>query len=342
MPALSRRELVRRLAAVGLGVAAADLLAACAPAATAPEPPPSATAGMAPQATATASPAPAATATTAPTATATPVPAYLAVVRGPEPGLLAERAVAAVGGIERFVKPGANVIVKPNICIASTAPELAAATNPEIVATLVRLCLAAGARQVRVMDQPFAGTPDAAYVNSGIQQAVEAVGGKMEIMADMKYREVDIPQGKDLKRWRVYGEILDADLIINVPVAKTHGLSRLTLGGKNLMGVVMDRGEFRRNLGQRIADIVSLVRPALTVIDAVRIMVRNGPTGGSPDDLKVMNTVIASADIVAADSYATGLFGLKPANIGFIQAAADMGLGTMDLSSIKIEELEVS
>lgn len=343
MTGLSRRQFLRRLAALGCAAGAAELLAACAP-------------GVAPAATATAPRAPAATpsalpatpasptqpATVQPDATVqpTPQPAYLAVARGPQPAELTRRAIAAIGGIERFVKPGANVIIKPNICIVPYSGfEQGATTNPEVVATLVRLCLGAGARRVRVMDQPFQGTPDAAYAKSGIAEAVKAAGGEMEIMAAMKFRDADIPNGKDLKRWKVYGDILDADLVINVPVAKTHGIARLTLAGKNLMGVVVDRGAFHLNIGQRIADIASLVRPQLTVIDAVRIMVRSGPTGGNPNDVKLTNTVIASADMVAADAYATRLFNMKPADIAYIKAAAEMKLGTMDLSGVKVEEI---
>jgi len=126
-----------------------------------------------------------------------------------------------------------------------------------------------------------------------------------------------------------------------VPIAKDHGLARLTLGGKNLMGTIENRPAIHRNLGQRIADITSLVRPQLTVVDAVRILVANGPTGGNLDDVRETNTVIASHDIVAADAYATTLFGLRPEDISYIVASAKMGLGTMDLSSIRIEELNV-
>lgn len=349
MPALSRRQFLLRLAMLGGGMVAGDLLAACAPAArlsptsmptTQPTVAP-ATQAPVPTSAPTLPPSTATPVPATPVPSATPTPAYLVVARGDRPAEITERAIAALGGIERFVKRGAKVIVKPNICIADHTFEYGATTNPEVVATLVKLCLGAGAASVRVMDQPFSGTPDAAYARSGIAEAVRAVGGQMEIMAAMKYRDTPIPEGRDLKRWRVYGDILDADLVINVPVAKTHGIARLTLGGKNLMGVVLDRGSFHLNIGQRIADLVSLVRPALTVIDAVRIMVRNGPTGGSLDDVKMMNTVIASTDIVAADAYATRLFNRQPSEIAYIKAAAEMKLGTMDLSNVKIEELQV-
>jgi len=243
--------------------------------------------------------------------------------------------------MERFVKPGFDVIIKPNICNHHHTPEYASTTNPEVIAALVKLCLGAGARRVRAMDFPFTGQAQAAYARSGIEEAVKGAGGQMELMARMRYERTEIPEGVDLKSWDFYQPILEADLVINVPIAKHHGLARLTLGGKNLMGVILDRSQMHRNLGQRIADITSLVRPQLTVVDAVRILVDNGPTGGNLDDVKQADTVIASHDIVVADAYATTLFGLAPSDISYVVASARMGLGTMDLDSIKIVEVNV-
>jgi uncharacterized protein (DUF362 family) len=275
---------------------------------------------------------------------ATPSPpgtAYLAVARGQTPGAITQAAVKALGGMERFVKKGDDVIVKPNICVAYHTYEYAATTNPEVVGALVKLCLAAGAGRVRVMDKPFGGTAEKAYERSGIAEAVEAAGGEMEVMSNIKYREAAIPDGRDITRWTVYGDALDADVLINVPIAKHHSLGRLTLGMKNLLGLVRDPAQFHFNLGQRLADLASLLRPQLTVVDAVRILTNHGPTGGNLNDVKLKNTIIASHDIVAADTYATSLFGLTGDDIPAIRAAVPMGLGTTDLKSVKIEEISV-
>jgi len=266
--------------------------------------------------------------------------AYLTVARGKSPAEITQQAIAALGGIERFVHSGDDVIIKPNICVAYHTYEYAATTNPEVVATLVSLCLGAGAKKVRVMDYPFGGGADAAYERSGIAQAVTAAGGQMEQMAKMKYRKTAIPAGHDIKEWPVYQDVLEADAFINVPIAKHHNLARLSLGMKNLLGVVLDRNKYHRNLGQRLADLTSLVYPTLTVVDAVRILVDHGPTGGSLEDVQQMDTVIASHDPVAADSYAATLFGLAGADIAYVKAAAEMGLGEMELSSLKIEEIK--
>jgi uncharacterized protein (DUF362 family) len=240
-----------------------------------------------------------------------------------------------------FVHPGNDVIIKPNICTDYLPPEYAATTNPTVVATLVTMCLEAGAKRVRVMDYPFGGTPASAYEISGIKEAVEIAGGEMGYMTYAKYVEVDIPQGKSMTSTSIYRDILETDVLINVPIAKTHSAAVLTLGEKNLMGIVMNRNVMHGDLHQRIADLNSLVRPGLTVVDAVRILTAHGPTGGDLADVKQTNTIIASRDIVAADAYAATLFGMIGSDVGYIQASADMGLGTMDLSSINIQEINL-
>ncbi len=261
---------------------------------------------------------------------------------GADPAELTRRAIAALGGIERFVKPGADVIVKPNICNAYHGPEYASTTNPQVIAAIVALCLGAGARRVRVMDFPFGGTAQAAYVKSGIQDAVTAAGGQMEVMKSMRFREVAVPQGRTIKKCSIYGDVLDADVMINVPIAKNHGSATLTLAMKNLMGVIENRTSFHaRGLHQSIADLSTVVRPQLTVVDAVRILMRNGPTGGDLNDVRQADTVIASADAVAADAFAATLFGLSGQDIGYIRLAAEMGLGEMNLGAVKIEEIAV-
>ena len=266
---------------------------------------------------------------------------YLSVVRGEDPAEMARRAVSAIGGMERFVFPGADVILKPNICTDYYSFEYGATTNPEIVGALVSLCLEAGAGRVRVMDNPFAGTALSAYKKSGIGSAVGAAGGEMEVMNSNKFRSNEIPEGLDLKEWKFYQDVLNADVVINVPIAKHHGITGLTLGCKNLMGTILNRGQIHSNIDQRIADIVSRVRPTLTIVDGIRTLRRGGPTGGNLDDVKMTNTVIASEDVVAADSFAATLFDKVGSDIGYLRAAASMGLGTMDLSSIKIEELSI-
>jgi uncharacterized protein (DUF362 family) len=263
----------------------------------------------------------------------------LVVARTGEPEDLVRRALAALGGMERFVKQGARVIIKPNICTDYHTYEYAATTNPWVVGTLVKLALEAGAKTVQVMDSGFGGSPKSGYEKSGIKEQVEQAGGEMVIMPSFKFTRTSIPAGLDINEWDIYEDILTADLVINVPIAKDHGSTRLTLGMKNLMGVVLDRGGLHANLGQRIPDITSVIKPSLTVIDAVRILTANGPTGGNLDDVKKLDTIIASPDIVAADSFATRLFDMQPDDIRYIKNAASMGLGRMDVENLKITEV---
>jgi uncharacterized protein (DUF362 family) len=243
--------------------------------------------------------------------------------------------------MEKFVMKGSKVIVKPNICVAYHTYEYAATTNPWVVGTLVKMALEAGAGSVQVMDFPFGGSAEEAYSRSGIEEQVTAAGGEMVPMPSFKYVKTGIPQALSLKSTEAFKDALEADVLIDVPIAKNHGSTRLTLGMKNLMGLVLDRGAIHNNLGQRIADLTTLFHPSLTVVDAVRILTANGPTGGNLDDVQKLDTVIVSRDIVAADSYATTLFGMHPGDISFIKAAAAMGLGNSDLKSLKIKEIAV-
>jgi uncharacterized protein (DUF362 family) len=270
--------------------------------------------------------------------------AHLAVARGAnaDPAELARRALVALGGIERFVKPGANVILKPNICNGHRGPEYATTTNPDLVAGLVRLCLGAGAAKVRVIDYNFSGANPQAYTKSGIEAAVVAAGGQMELINRLRFRKTEILGGTKIKQWPVYGDVLDADVVINMPIAKHHSSGTLTLGMKNLMGIIDDRTGFHaRGLHECIVDLSRAVRPQLTIVDAVRILTANGPTGGSLDDVKRLDTVIASADIVSADAYAATLFGLTSQDVRHIRLAGEAGLGQADLKAIKIEEIAV-
>ena len=263
------------------------------------------------------------------------------MAHGDDPARITTAAIDAIGGMRRFVRKGADVIVKPNICAAYHPPEYAATTNPVVVATLAALALKAGAKRVRVMDTGFGSPMEEAYRISGIQEAVQSVGGAVEIMSSFKFVDTDIPQGRSIRSWRVYRDIMAADVVINVPIAKVHSLTPLTLGGKNLTGVITDPGQFHGDLGQRVADLVSAVRPALTVIDAYRTLWENGPTGGKLEYVRQTRQVIASHDIVAADAYAATLFDMKGSDIPYVVAAAKMDLGQADLRRVRIEEISL-
>jgi uncharacterized protein (DUF362 family) len=317
--------------------------------APAPAPSPSPTPYPSPSPSPSSSPTAVSTDTLQPATEPPPMPSNtpvilpdLVVTHQGQPEELVRRAIGAIGGMQKFVPKGANVVIKPNICVAHRTYEYAATTNPWVVGALVKLCFEAGAASVKVMDRPFNGTQEQAYKISGIKEQVEAAGGEMTYMLDYMYVETPIPDAVMLKKTAVYADILKADVLINVPIAKQHTSSaRLTLGMKNLMGVVWDRGAFHNDLGQCIADLNALVKPQLTVIDAVRILTEYGPTGGSLAYVKQLDTIIAGTDIVAADGYAASLFDLKPEDLPYIPAAVRLGLGHSDLENLKIEQISL-
>lgn len=265
----------------------------------------------------------------------------LVVARNGKPEDMVRRAIDAIGGISRFVSPGDYVIIKPNICVAYHSYEYAATTNPWVVGAIVKLAREAGARKIQVMDYPFGGTPEEAYQVSGIAEQVIASGGEMVTMSRLKFQEIELPQGSDLRKVEVFEDALKADVLIDVPIAKHHQLARLTLGMKNLMGLILNRQSIHGNMGERLADLTGLFQPDLTIIDAVRMLMAHGPTGGNLDDVKTMNTIVVSTDVVAADSYAATLFGLNPDDLSYVKAATRRELGRSKLNELSIEEISV-
>jgi uncharacterized protein (DUF362 family) len=247
-----------------------------------------------------------------------------------------KRALAPLGGIEHFVSPGARVVLKPNVAWARK-PASGANTDPRVVFHLAKLCFKAGAKSVNIYEHTC-DNYNFAFRQSGIQDAIESAGGKIYSASHTKmYRRIDIPRGQILKEAMVIKEVLEADCFINIPVAKVHNAVKLSLGLKNLMGIVFDRPYWHiTNLHQCIADFATAVKPQLTLVDATRTLLTNGPKG--PGIVKELHTLIASADPVAADAYACTLFNLKPSQLAYIPNAAALGVGEGDLSKIKIRK----
>ncbi len=246
-------------------------------------------------------------------------------------------AIQALGGIKKFVNSGETVVVKPNMAW-DRPPEMGANANPAVVRKVVELCLEAGAKLVKVLDNTCHDARKT-YISSGIKPAVEAIGDprvKVEFVDERRFVELKVEKAKALKKWYFYKDILEADRFINIPIAKHHADTRLTMCLKNMMGAIGGwRGRIHVGIHQNIADMNLILRPDLHVLDATRIMLKNGPTGGRLDDVEVKNLVFAGTDPVALDAYGTTLFGLKPADIGYITKAHEAGRGEMDLGKIK-------
>ena len=270
----------------------------------------------------------------------------LAVAQGPlkaDPEAIkrtTRQAIATLGGMSKFVSKGDKVLIKPNIAWNRT-PEQAANTNPYIVEAVVEMCLEAGAKKVTVMDYTI-NPAQITYDRSGIKSAVDRTKGSLEFVDERKFKEKSISKGQELKSWIIYQDALDADVLINLPIAKHHSLTKLSLGIKNLMGLIKSREEIHKRIDQKLADLATVIKPNLTIMDAYRTLTANGPNGGTPRDVKIVGQIIAGVDPVAVDSYSATLFGLKGEDIGYIKAANQMGLGEINLSKIKIQSAKVS
>ncbi|MDR7866506.1 MAG: DUF362 domain-containing protein [Sporomusaceae bacterium] len=315
---MDRRDFLRMAALAGLG---ATLLPGCAPAPAKPAPRADVGAGRTP-------------------ATTVGAPAgggELVVAEGADPAEMLARGLAALGGIGALVKPGATVVLKPNFSVPR-APEEAATTNIVLVGALVRSCLAAGAKTVKVIDHPFTN-PTICLEKTGMKTAVAAAGGQIYTLnsgRDKYFKPVQIG-GQVLAAAEYSKDVLEADVFINMPILKHHNGTRLTLGMKNLMGLVWDRGYFHRtDLHRCIAETAAFKKPHLTILDALRGITDNGPMGPGP--IREYNQLVFGTDPVAVDAYGATLFGLKPAEVDYIRIAAELGVGSMDIDKAPVRK----
>jgi uncharacterized protein (DUF362 family) len=243
----------------------------------------------------------------------------------------------AVGGIKRFIKPGERVTVKPNIGW-DRVPEQAANTNPLLVGEMVRLCLEAGATEVIVTDVTC-NDPRRCFLRSGIREAAEKAGATVLLPQEEDYISADL-DGELLTVWPVLKHFVHTDRLINMPIVKQHSLSSCTIGMKNLYGILGGRrNQLHQQIDQSIVDLAAYCRPTLTVVDATRVLMRGGPTGGNLDDVAIENTVICATDQVAADSRAAEFLGLQADQVVHIMLAHKSGLGSIDYNQVGYVEV---
>ena len=264
----------------------------------------------------------------------------VAVMNG-DPEIMFDKAIESMGGMGTYVKKGNSVVVKPNIGW-DVVPEKAANTNPQLIKRIIEQCYNAGASEVYVFDYTCDEWTNC-YKNSQIEAYAKDAGAKVVPGNFEKYyRPVKIPDGVSLKDAKVHELILDTDVFINVPVLKHHSSADLSIAMKNLMGVIWDRRYWHRNdLHQCIADFTTWCKPDLNVIDAYRVMMKNGPRGVSEKDVVTYKTQIISTDIVAADAASAKVFGSDPENVGYIKKAGDMGVGTYKLDELNINRIKL-
>lgn len=253
-------------------------------------------------------------------------------------------ALDGLGGMRRFVRSGDWVVVKPNIYGPRT-PVQACTTNPTVVATVVREALAAGARKVSVMDHPCGGDALESYRQTGIESAVKKAGGDVVLMSDSRFKEYAVPNGASLTSWPVYRDVMECDTLIDVPIAKHHGSTRVTMACKGLIGCCENMGglhDTNRGLSVNIPDLVRLIRPDLTVVDGTRVRIANGPGGTDLESVRRRYTVLTSADPVAADAWAAEhLLSIPPSEVPHLKNAAVLKLGRIDLDALDVKQVRI-
>lgn len=265
----------------------------------------------------------------------------LVAIRGGNPSSMFDRAIEEYGGMGKVVKKGQTVVIKPNIGW-DASPERAANTNPDLIARIIKHCQAAGAKDIYVFDHTI-NEWSKCYKNSGIEDVVKKAGGKVVMGNSEKYyHNVEVKGGKSLTSAKVHELILESDVFINVPVLKSHGGANMTISMKNLMGIVWDRGYWHRNdLHQCIADFTGWRTPDLTVVDAYRVLKRNGPRGVSVEDVVTMKVQLLGRDMVALDTAAVKFFGKDPDEVKYIGLAEQAGFGTSTLESLNIARIKI-
>ncbi len=273
--------------------------------------------------------------------------ADLVIAQNGSPTKLLQAVMVPMGGMERFVKKGQRVVIKANIAWART-PEQACTNNPELLFALIRMCYEAGAKRVAVWDHTC-DNYQFAFARSGLKEAGQKAGADvLSGHGRNVYKQVDIPKAKKLKTAEVLKDVLETDVFINFPIPKHHFATELTLGMKNLMGIVWDMEIMHKiDLHQCIADINTLRKPDLVVVDAIRILTTNGPKG--PGKTEDPNQVIVSTDIVSADAYSATFFKnpktnkpFKPEEVRFVKLAHEMGLGEIDLGKIRVKKVSAT
>ena len=273
--------------------------------------------------------------------------ADLVIAKTGSPSRLLQVAMTPLGGMGRFVKKGQRVVIKANIAWART-PEQACTNNPDLLSALIKMCYDAGAKRVAVWDHTC-DNYQFAFSRSGLKETAQKAGADIfSGHGHNVYKQLEVPKGKKLKTVEVLRDVLETDVFINFPLPKHHFATELTLGLKNLMGIVWDMEQFHKiDLHQCIADINTIRKPDLVVVDAIRILTTNGPKG--PGKTEDIGEVIASTDIVAVDAYSAAFFKhpktgkpFKPEEIKFVKNAYELGLGQIDLSKVRVKKVSAT
>ncbi|MHC4122969.1 MAG: DUF362 domain-containing protein [Planctomycetota bacterium] len=260
----------------------------------------------------------------------------IAVTKGADRVKTVRKSIDLLGGIERFIKPGETVMIKPNVAFASS-PMLSATTNPELIAEVIKLCYDRGkAKKVYVTDNPI-NEPVSCFTLSGIARAASNTSAKVVMPRDNLFKNTTLEKGRLIHNWPIlYEPFVGIDKLIGIAPVKDHHRSRASMTMKNWYGLLGGRRNiFHQDINTIIAELSMMVKPTMVILDGTQTMITNGPTGGSVSDLKTTNTMIVSCDMVAADSFGCELLGLKAADLPYLALAEKLGAGTVNYQKLK-------
>jgi len=258
----------------------------------------------------------------------------MSIVQGSDRAKTVDKAIESLGGIERFVKPGDTVAIKPNVAFATPAM-LGATAHPQLVAEMVRLCYKGGATKVIVTDNPI-NDPTSCFTLSGVGKAASQAGAEVVLPKTHLFKYTTLTDGRLIRNWPIfYGPFYKADKLIGISPIKHHHRAGASMSMKNWYGLLGGRRNvFHQDINTIIAELAMMVKPTLVILDGTEVMMTNGPTGGSVSDLKRANTLIASTDCVAADSYGCGLLNLNISDLPYLAKAEKAKAGTNNYKSL--------
>lgn len=263
----------------------------------------------------------------------------MAIAHDPDPQRAVNAAIGEMGGIGAFISKGDRVLLKPNVAF-DRPPILGATTNPEVLDSVVSLVRSAGASEILITDNPI-NQPEGCFYKSGIKQIADAAGARLILPRPSTFEHVRI-EGEVLSTWPVlYSPLEQADKVIGVAPCKDHNLCLGSMTMKNWYGMLGGRrNQFHQQIHGIISDFPHLIKPTLVILDATRVLTRNGPTGGSISDVKIANTIVAGTDMVAVDTYGYTLLDRDPADLEYLHRAESRGLGTTDWRSLNWREVQ--
>ncbi len=266
----------------------------------------------------------------------------LAVVQG-NPVAVVARALDLIGGIKKFVKPNDMVFIKPNVSFPNPM-SWGSTTNPEVVEAIAQLVIEAGATRVIVADNTMREGM-ICFERTGLVDELKAIEQVkvIPLQQESHFAEVPVPNGNAVKSVKIAKLIQRCNVLINLPCAKSHAATDVSFGLKNLMGLIWDREYFHQgtDLHTAIAELATVIRPQLTILDATRALVTGGPTG--PGKIQELNTIIARTDPLSVDAYAASLINWNTRStdahsIKHLAHAAKIGVGEIDLDKISVKK----